>query len=334
MNNTQQTARVGLFFLLGIALVWVAFETLSGGDLFKHKGYSLIASFDNLEELKAGDEVRMAGVKIGSVDKTRLDEAGRRAQAVLQIDPDVKIANDATASIVMAGLLGTNYIGVDLGSPNAPALADGAEIKTKVTPDINAIMTELGNLGTKLDGALGSITGMMNGNGKDGMGGLFQKLDKLVTDNSEKVGTTLTNVREISDKINRGQGTLGKLINDSTLHDQLLAAVGDIKTTANEARGFMDNANAIVAQVKSGQGPLGVLLYDQQTANDIKTSVANFKGVSDKLASGQGTLGKLINDDSLYTTAKGTLNKVDRTLDGLNDSGPITAVGILANSLF
>jgi phospholipid/cholesterol/gamma-HCH transport system substrate-binding protein len=334
MNNTQQTARVGLFFLLGIALVWVAFETLSGSELFKHKGYSLVASFDNLEELKAGDEVRMAGVKIGTIDKTRLDLGGRRAQAILLIDRDIKIANDATASIVMAGLLGGNYIGVEIGSPNAPALEDGAEIKTKVTPDINAIMTELGGIGTKLDGALGSIAGMMNGDGKGGVGGLFQKLDKLVTDNSEKVGTTLTNVREISDKINRGQGTLGKLINDSTLHDQLLAAVGDIKTTANEARGFMDNANSIVAQVKSGQGPLGVLLYDQQTATDIKTSVANIRGVSDKLARGEGTLGKLINDDSLYTTAKGTLNKVDRTLDGLNDSGPITAVGILANSLF
>src|SRR5882757_5413832 len=127
MNNTQQTARVGLFFLLGLALVWVTFETLSDGKIFKDRGYTLIAGFENLKELKNADEVRMAGVKIGSVEVTRL--AGRRAEAVLRIEPGVTIANDATATIVMAGLIGTNYIGIDLGTPGAPILTDGAELR-------------------------------------------------------------------------------------------------------------------------------------------------------------------------------------------------------------
>jgi ABC-type multidrug transport system ATPase subunit len=82
MNTAQQTARVGLFFLLGVALVWVTFETLSDGKLFEERSHTLIASFDDLKQLKAGDEVRLAGVKIGSVKKTRL--AGRRAEAVLR----------------------------------------------------------------------------------------------------------------------------------------------------------------------------------------------------------------------------------------------------------
>src|SRR5882672_3816673 len=103
MNKLQQSARVGLFFLLGLALTWVTFETLSGGKIFKDKGYNLIAGFESLKELKVGDEVRMAGVKIGVVEKTRL--AGRRAEAVLRIADGIKIANDATASIVMAGLI-------------------------------------------------------------------------------------------------------------------------------------------------------------------------------------------------------------------------------------
>jgi phospholipid/cholesterol/gamma-HCH transport system substrate-binding protein len=137
MNNAQQTARVGLFFVLGLALTWVTFATLSGGSIFKSKGYQLVAGFESLKELKTGDEVRMAGVTIGSVDHIRLDLAHRRAEAVLLIDPGVQIAGDATASIVMAGLIGTNYIGIDLGTAGAASLAPGAEIHTKVTPDIN-----------------------------------------------------------------------------------------------------------------------------------------------------------------------------------------------------
>jgi phospholipid/cholesterol/gamma-HCH transport system substrate-binding protein len=330
MNNAQQTARVGLFFLLGLALTWVTFETLSGGTLFKEKGYLLVAGFESLKELKQGDEVRMAGVKIGTIETTRL--AGRRAEALLRIDPGVKVASDATASIVMAGLIGTNYVSIDLGSASAGALADGAEIRTKVTPDINSIMTDLGNLGQKLDGALSSFGSAFNGDGKGG--GLFQKLDKLVTDNSDRVSTTMTNLQEITTKLNKGEGTLGKLINDPSLHDELVAAVDEIKSTATQAKSFVSDAQGIIAQVKSGQGALGTLVYDEATANNLRATVANLRSVSDKLAKGEGTLGKLINDDSLYNTAQNTLKKADRAIDGLGDSGPITAVGIVAKSLF
>ena len=58
-------------------------------------------------------------------------------------------------------------------------------------------------------------------------------------------------------------------------------------------------------QVKSGQGTLGTLVYDQKSADNIKASIANIRSVSDKLAKGEGTLGKLINDDSLYNSAAG-----------------------------
>ena len=74
--------------------------------------------------------------------------------------------------------------------------------------------------------------------------------------------------------------------------------------------------------------------YDPQSAANMKTAVQNIRNVSDKLASGQGTLGRLINDDSLYQSAQGTLKKADRALDGMNDSGPISAVGVVANALF
>lgn len=332
MNNSQQTIRVGLFFLLGLALTWVTFATLSGGSIFKAKGYRLVAGFETLKELKKGDDVRMAGVTIGSIEETHLDLAHRRGEAILLIDPGVQISSDSTASIVMSGLIGTNYVGIDLGSAGAAPLAPGAEIRTRITPDINTIMTDLGNLGQKLDGALSSFSTAINGDGKQG--GLFQKLDKVIMENSEKVTATMTNVQEITAKLNNGEGTLGKLINNPALHDELLAAVGDIRATAAQAKTFVTDAQAIMAQVKAGKGALGALVYDETAANDLKASVANIRSVSDKLAKGEGTLGKLINDDTLYNTAQGTLKKADRAIDGLEDSGPITAVGIVAKSLF
>ncbi|HZZ57375.1 MAG TPA: MlaD family protein, partial [Opitutaceae bacterium] len=255
MNSTQQTIRVGLFFLLGLALIWVTFETLSGNNhFFRKDGYQLVASFDDLKQLKVGDDVRMAGVKIGAVEKTRL--AGRRAQAVLRIAPGIAVADDATAAITMAGLLGTDYVAVDLGSPGVPTLKDGDEIRTRETPDINSIMNELGALGKNLNGALGALSGSLTGNGKPG-GGLLQKLDKIVSDNQGRLDATMENLKEVTDKLNHGQGTLGKLLNDSDLHDQLMASIMQIKGAAADAQTFMGDAKGIVEQIKSGQGAMG-----------------------------------------------------------------------------
>ena len=331
MNTTQQTARVGLFFLLGVALVWVTFETLSDGKIFEEHTHTLIASFDDLKQLKNGDDVRLAGVKVGAVERTRL--AGRRAEAVLQIDPKIPIASDAVASVEMAGLIGGNYVAIDMGSPGVPPLPDGAEIKTVTTPDLNSIMSDLGGLGKQLQDSLGTFSKALNGDSKNG-GGIIQKLDKLVSDNTARVDATMKNVQEITDKINRGEGTLGKLVNDPKLHDELLATVAEIKATATQAKEFVASAETMMDQIKSGQGTLGALVYDQKSADNIKTSIANIRAVSDKLAKGEGTLGKLINDPGLYDSAQVTIRKVDRTLDGLNDSGPITAVGIVVNALF
>lgn len=332
MNTAQQTARVGLFFLLGLALTWVTFETLSGGKLFREDGYTLVAPFQSLKELKNGDEVRMAGVKIGVVDKTRLNAEKRRAEAILRINSDVKIPSDAVATIAMAGLIGTNYLAVDLGTPGAPTLKPGDEIQTITSADLNSIMADLGKLGQKLEGALGAFGSAMGGDGKSP--GLFQKLDKLVSDNQEKVTATMTNLQEITDKVNHGQGTIGRLVNDPQLYSELLTTVQDIKSAAAGAKDFMANAQGIVDQVKSGKGTLGALIYDDTTANNLKVTVANVRTVSDKIARGEGTLGKLLSDDQLYLSAQSTLKKADRALEGLGDSGPISAVGIVANSLF
>jgi phospholipid/cholesterol/gamma-HCH transport system substrate-binding protein len=163
---------------------------------------------------------------------------------------------------------------------------------------------------------------------------MFQRLDILLTENSEKVNASLSNLQEITTKVNAGEGTLGKLINDPRLHDELLASVGEIKVAASDARNFMSEAQLIVTQVKSGQGTLGTLIYNDQAGSDIKAVAANLKELSDKLAKGEGTLGKLINDDSLFREAQGTLRKADRALDNMGDSGPITAIGVLAGALF
>lgn len=331
MNNTSQTIRVGLFFLLGCALAWITFESLNGGRLFKQDGYSLIAGFANLKGLKAGDEIRMAGVKVGAVELTRL--AGNRVEAVLAIEPGVQIPTDAVASVEQSSLLGSNYLGVTFGTPGGAVLKDGDEITTKPTVDMSEVISQLGSLGSKLEQVADGVSKALGG-GESGSASLFSKLDTLVNDNGPKLTETVANLQDITAKIKNSEGTLGKLVNDPKLHDELLVSVTEIKQAAADARTFMGDAKGIVADVKAGKGTLGVLLYDDATASSIKVTAKNLRELSEKINSGQGTLGKLISDESLYTDMQSTLKKADRMIDGLGDQGPITAVGVAAQSLF
>ena len=330
MNNSHNTIRVGLFFILGLALAWITFESLSGGQIFKKKGYTLVAPFGNLKGLKTGDEVLMAGVKIGSISTTRLGR--ERVEAVLAIDPAVQIPTDAVASIETSSLLGSQHLAVSFGKA-ATMLKDGAEITTKATVDMNEVIAQLGTLGAKLEQVAEGVSKALGG-GEGGTGSLFNKLDRLVDANGPKLTETIANLQDITAKLKNGEGTMGRLLNDPKLHDELLASVAEIKLAAADARLFVTNAQGIVTDVKSGQGAIGTLLYDPATADNLKLTVANIKELSAKLNSGQGTLGKLLADDQLYKDVQGVVKKADKAIDAMGDSGPITAVGVAANALF
>lgn len=329
MNNTQQAIRVGLFFLLGCALAWITFESLSGGQGFRSKGYTLIAPFANLKGLKQGDEVLMAGVKIGTVARTRLGD--QRVEAVLTIEPSVRIPTDAVASVETSSLLGSQHLAVSFGRATT-FFKDGDEIPTKNTVDMNEVIAQLGSLGAKLEAVADGVSKALGGG--EGSTSLFTKLDKIVTDNGPKLTETVANLQDITAKIKNSEGTLGRLVNDPKLHDELLVSVAEIKQAAADARVFMGEAKGIVADVKAGKGTLGVLLYDDSTAANIKVTAKNLRELSDKINSGQGTLGRLIADESLYRDVQSTVKKADRMIDGLGDQGPITAVGVAAQSLF
>lgn len=330
MNNKHNNIRVGLFFILGLALAWITFESLSGGQIFKQKGYTLIAPFSNLKGLKTGDEVLIAGVKVGSVKTTRLGR--ERVEAVLAIDPTVQIPTDAVASVETSSLLGSQHLAISFGKA-ATMLTDGSEIKTKATVDMNEVISQLGSLGAKLEQVADGVSKAMGG-GEGGSGSLFNKLDHLVDANGPKLTETIANLQAITEKLKTNEGTIGRLINDPKMHDELLASIGEIKLAAADARLFVTNAQGIITDVKSGKGAIGTLLYDPATADNLKFTVANIKELTTKLNSGQGTLGKLLADDQLYKDVQGVVKKADKAIDSLGDSGPITAVGAAASALF
>lgn len=119
----------GLFLILGIAaLIFLALQATNADGLIGDDGYRIEARFSNVGGLKPRATVSMAGVKIGVVESVDLDPESLEARVVMRISSRYDmLPSDTSASILTAGLLGDQYIGLEPGG--APdVLQDGDRI--------------------------------------------------------------------------------------------------------------------------------------------------------------------------------------------------------------
>lgn len=333
MKETLNTVRVGLFFLLGLAVTWIVYETLQQGRLVRDETYPLYGSFADVKMLRSGDDVRVAGVRVGRVADVHLDNG--EAEAVLHINKEVTIARDSVAIIAISSVLGGNHVAIEMGRFVEEPLSPGDTIATRHTPDLNEVFVQLGKVTGRVDELfddVGALLASVTGTPEEP--GAIQNLNAIITENREALNASMANIREITEKVNRGEGTISRLINDDDAYENLIAAVEGISRASEGVSSLMDDASEVVAHVRGGQGSLGSLIYGEELGREIEAIAANLREVSDQLAKGEGTLGRLLVDDTLYQDIQALMQRADRALEGLGEQGPITAVGVTAGALF
>lgn len=118
-------ALVGLVVLLvAVGFVVFAYQRTNAGTA---GGYTIAARFPNVTGVSAGTDVRVSGMKVGTVTGSRLDEKTFQAVLDLSIDPKVRLPIDSSAAITSEGLLGGNYISLTPGG-ETETLKAGEEI--------------------------------------------------------------------------------------------------------------------------------------------------------------------------------------------------------------
>jgi len=321
MKNSLES-RLGIFVALAVVAAVVIIEMLGGPEHFM-RGYHLSALFDNVQELKVGDRVKMAGVEVGRVEKIQLD--GERAQVIMKMKHNIQVKTDSVATIKFTGLMGQNFVSLDFGTASTFA-TDGTVLASKEQPDLSVVMTKIDDVATGVQNLTKSFSGL--------------KIDELLgpfidfmKDNRAPLTATISNVNSVTYQISQGKGTVGKLIYDQTLYDSALATVTNLQTTMADAQVTIAHAREIVDQINAGQGTVGKLVKDPRLYNETTEAMVNAKEILQKVNQGQGSVGKLINDQEFYKNAKLTLQKLDKATEGLEDQGPLSVLGIAVNSL-
>jgi phospholipid/cholesterol/gamma-HCH transport system substrate-binding protein len=294
----------------------------------------LNALFKNVQELKVGDAVKMGGVPVGRVENIALTNTVARVTMNLDQKMKDQVKLDSAATIKFTGLMGNNYVDLTFGTPAGVKAMDDAYLPTVEQPDLSALMGKLDNVATGVENLTKSFSG-------EQIDKLLGPLTELVKNNQSNVTATLDNARVISDRIVQGQGTVGRLINTDELYVTALTTVSnlqgtaaDIKKEVDYAHALLTNANDVIAQVKSGQGTLGKVIYDDALHHQAAGAMTNLNQILEKINHGDGTVSQLINTNSMMKDVKLSLQKLDKATESLEDTGPLSILGTMVNSLF
>jgi phospholipid/cholesterol/gamma-HCH transport system substrate-binding protein len=195
----SRSFRLGLFLLATLAILAASVFLVGRQESKFGSNYRVRSEFDNVAGLNVGADVRVGGIRKGTVRSIRLPKTPDGKVAVtMDLDTDTQaiVKLDSVASIQSEGLLGDKYIEISFGSVDVERLKGGETIDSQPPLDISD---------------------------------LFQKANQMLDTGEE----ALDNIDQITAKVNTGQGTAGKLVNDNTLYKQAAAGVASLHEDAD-----------------------------------------------------------------------------------------------------
>ena len=323
MKNSLET-RPGIFFALVFVAAFVLFEMVGGGRFFD-SGIPIKARFNSAGDLKVGDPVKLAGVDVGRVQAIRISDG--KVEVSMTVEPAAGVRTDSKASIKFTGMMGQNFMAIDFGNPASPVVSTGALLESREQPDLAAIMS-------KLESAADGMQNMTKSFSGEDFTKLLGPMTDMIKDNQPRIASILSNLDSVTTGINKGEGTLGRLLRQDTLYVQTLQAVTNLIASTEDLKLTLSTTRQMMADMNSGKGTIGRLLVDDSLFRETTNMITNLREVAEKLNRGNGTVSQLINDDAFLRNLKLTLQKVEKATETLEDAGPLQVIGTAAGSIF
>lgn len=302
----SSAAKVGAFMLvvlgiLGFFILRIEDIGLGGAETTQ----TIDVIFPSVAGLDEKSPVRVAGVRVGKVKEIRLE--GANAIATLEIDSTIELREGAKAYVANLGLLGEKYIELYPGAPGTPMLASktkpimGATLPTidDVTAQVSQIAEDVKAVSASMRNALGGPEGEQRlqeivENVRD----ITERMKIILASNEGNVNATAENLRAITDdlrvEIPRIADSLDRFAN--SISDTVAENRQDVRTIvqnskelATELRATNENLNAITGQIRSGQGTVGKLIYDDEALRKLTSSLESVEQGANEL---RDTLGK------------------------------------------
>lgn len=266
-NHTPQfKTRLGIFIAGGIAVFVIAIFIIGKQQNLFNPVFKITTNFFNVSGLEVGNNIRFSGIDVGIVDNIRIiNDSTVQVDLLVRKDVQQFIKADSYASIGSEGIIGDRIIIITQGSNDAPMANDGQHILSKEPLETDEIMKSL----------------------------------KTSAESAEVITKQLA---EIMTNINNGQGMLGRLIEDSTIaenvnltienfkkssegldetieitKENVFAFMESLQKTAAKTEVASNELGEIMTKINNGEGAIGMLLKDTSIVNNIDETIVNLK---------------------------------------------------------
>lgn len=205
-THTQKfKIRLGLFIAGGLALFVLAIFIIGKQKNLFNPVFKLTSTFYNVSGLQVGNNIRFSGINVGTVDKiTIINDSTVRVDMLVKKEVKQFIKSDCEVAIGSEGLIGDRLLIITQGSADASLAKEGAELSSAEPVETDAIMASL----------------------------------QVTAGNAEIISQQLA---EIMVKINNGNGTIGRLIQDSTFAENMSQTLLNLKKST---KGLDENMQA------------------------------------------------------------------------------------------
>lgn len=283
--------RVGIFVLAALIIVAVAIFYVTGQGILRPK-YTLNTYLPEVENLQIGAPVDLDGIQVGTVQNYSLNphppDRTHNIELSMRVDKRFQdqIRTDSLVTLETQGLLGDRFVSISRGFTGSVIPHNGVVPGGEV-PEIKDVVE--------------------------------RSMDVV-----QNLGVLSGQINDIVTKVNKGEGTIGKFMNDPTFYNHsnsIAAKIDTMMTSIQEGNGSIGkiyasdelykNANSAVsrvddmmAAVQQQKGTAGKLIYDPEMADNFKGVVEKANATLADVRAGKGSIGKAVMDDALYNNLR------------------------------
>jgi phospholipid/cholesterol/gamma-HCH transport system substrate-binding protein len=310
MSDSRLQWKIGLFVVTGLGLIVLLMLTFHRGLSLLTPTYELRLKTTSVGGIKPQAAVLLSGIIVGSVVDSELAENGRSATILVKIRSKYKIHADATFSIDALGFLGDQYIAIRPRENKGPLLTDGDEVVCLEPFDLQEVaraslgfIHRVDETAQRLNSAIKRVDEVVlneatltnlaitinnfraaSDRAVDAMAGI----DNLFKTNSAPITTSLSNVVEFSELLNKLGGELSDLV--TTNRGEIQKVIQNLEAASHSAKDLMADAQA-------GKGAVGALLKDERMRASVESLIVSANSLAENLA----TFGTNLNQRGLWS---------------------------------
>lgn len=311
-KTTIQKIRLGVFVILGTSLLVLALYFIGNRQNLFGNNMSLYAEFTNVNGLQLGNNVRYSGINAGTVSGIEMvGQSEIVVKMTIQEKIGKKIKKNAVATIGSDGLVGSMIVNILPQGGDSLPIVFGDTIDTYSKIGADDILTTL----------------------------------NVTNENAALLTSDLLN---ITTKIVEGKGTLGMLINDSILAQDLRRSIYQLRVTSAGAAKAVDELNEMISEINFKQSIAGVLLSDSLSGEKMKNIVENLEKATNQISSmtinmdtyiqeikeGEGALNFVIKNKEFASEIDSTMNTIKEASIRFNENMEALKHNILFRGYF